>query len=105
MSRPNFRFTVRTPHAIVVDEQVDSLRVPTETGQVGLRPRAEAMTLAVETGIVVARTGARTRFVGTSGGLLLSDGAGAVLLTPLAATGDESISPPKPNRESPVMNG
>lgn len=79
---------VRTPHAVVYEAEAASLRVPTESGQVGLRPRAEATLLAVEVGLVLVHTSAGTRFVGTAGGLLSCDGATATLLTPLAVVGD-----------------
>lgn len=83
---------VRTPHTIAFERDVTSLRVPTETGQVGLRPRGEGMTLAVEAGVVVACSPDRTRFVGTAGGLLVFDGRRAVLLTPLAAAGEDQAA-------------
>jgi len=38
---------VYTPAACVLDTPVRSLRVPSDTGQVGLRPRAEPTALAV----------------------------------------------------------
>jgi F0F1-type ATP synthase epsilon subunit len=79
---------VRTPAETVLEARVRSVRVPTETGQVGLRPRIERLVLAVEPGLVLARTEERIRFVGTAGGLLRCDGAEASLLTPLAVAGE-----------------
>ena len=89
MRRRSLHFTVRTPHEVVLDIDVVSLRVPTASGQVGLRPRHEPLTLAVETGLVVMKSAGRVRFAGTAGGLLVSDGVSATLLTPLAAVGDD----------------
>lgn len=80
---------LRTPQKIVLEVDVVSLRVPTETGQVGLRPRSEATILAVEPGLVLFRVGDRLQYAGTSGGLLRCDGQNAVLLTPIAVAGDE----------------
>lgn len=80
--------TVRTPHGVVVEAQVFAARVPTETGQVGLRPRGEPLVLAVVPGLVVLRTAAGTGFVATGGGLLESSARSAVLYTPFAAQGD-----------------
>jgi F0F1-type ATP synthase epsilon subunit len=80
--------TVQTPHAVVYEADAISLRVPTESGQVGIRPRTEATLLAVEAGLVLVHTSAGTRFVGTAGGLLSCDGVIATLLTPLAIVGD-----------------
>lgn len=80
--------TVRTPHAVVCEADAASLRVPTESGQVGIRPRTEATVLAVEVGLVLVHTSAGSRFIGTAGGLLACDGATATLLTPLAVVGD-----------------
>jgi F0F1-type ATP synthase epsilon subunit len=80
---------VLTPHALVAELDVDSLRVPADTGQIGLRPRCEATVLAVQPGLVLARTATALRYVGTAGGLLRCDGRAAVLLTPLAVLGDE----------------
>lgn len=82
-------FVVRTPHALVAELEVVSLRVPADTGQVGLRPRAEATVLAVEPGLVLAQTATELRFLATAGGLLRVDGRHATLLTPLAVLGDD----------------
>jgi F0F1-type ATP synthase epsilon subunit len=73
---------------VVYEADAVSLRVPTESGQVGLRPRTEATLLAVEVGLILVHTSAVTQFVGTAGGLLSCDGATATLLTPLAVVGD-----------------
>jgi F0F1-type ATP synthase epsilon subunit len=87
-----FRFTVRTPHEVVLETDALSVRVPTETGQVGLRPRSEPAVLAVEASLVLVQTAAGTLFVGTAGGLLTCDGRQATLLTPLAVVGEEERS-------------
>jgi len=78
---------VRTPHGVVFEQDVDALRVPTESGQVGLRPRGEPTVLSVEPGLAIARAGETRYFLGTTGGLLTTDGADATLLTALAITG------------------
>jgi F0F1-type ATP synthase epsilon subunit len=83
------RIVIRTPKEVILDLAASSLRVPTRTGQVGLRPRSEATILAIEAGLIVIRVGDRFRYAGTAGGLLRCDGALASLLTPLAVTGDE----------------
>jgi F0F1-type ATP synthase epsilon subunit len=80
---------VRTPRALILELDVVSVRVPADTGEVGLRPRGEATVLAVEPGLVLARTVTVLRFLGTAGGLLRSDGQRAVLLTPLAVLGGD----------------
>ncbi len=83
------RVIIRTPRETVYQQDVVSLRVPTDTGQVGLRPRGEPVVLAVEAGLIVLRRSDRLQFAGTAGGLVRSDGAAASLLTPLAVVGDE----------------
>lgn len=88
MSEMQLRWIVRTPREVVVEQQVSSIRVPTETGQVGLRARAEPLVLAVEPGLVLVRRDDAYQFVGTAGGLLRCDGVVASLLTPLAVSGD-----------------
>lgn len=90
MAEETLRLLVRTPHGGVVDERVSSLRVPSDTGQVGLRPRSEAAALVVEPGLVLAATTSGLRFVATAGGLLRCDGEEAVLLTPLAVVGESA---------------
>jgi F0F1-type ATP synthase epsilon subunit len=80
---------VRTQHEVVCKADATSLRVPTASGQVGLRPRAEATLLAVEAGLVLVHTGDRVQYIGTAGGLLSCDGVTATLLTPLAVVGDD----------------
>ena len=85
-------FVIRTPQAIVFDADVRSIRVPTESGQVGLRPRCEPSVLAVEPGLIVIRQDGASRFAGTAGGLLRCDGIQASLLTPVAVVGNELAS-------------
>jgi F0F1-type ATP synthase epsilon subunit len=81
---------LQTPRAELFSGDVSSLRVPTESGQVGLHPHHEATVLAVEAGLVLARCGEQWRFMGTSGGILSSDGGTARLLTPLAVVGNSA---------------
>lgn len=90
MDEPALEFVLRTPHAVVLQTAVRALRVPTETGQVGLRPRGEATVLAVEAGIVNLRRADGVTFAGTAGGLLTSDGRRSTLLTPLAVVGADA---------------
>lgn len=90
MAEETLRFVVRTPQGGVFDERVTSLRVPTHTGQVGLRPRSEAAALAVEPGLAFAASSDGLRFVATAGGLLRCDGKEAVLLTPIAVVGESA---------------
>lgn len=75
---------VRTPQSVVVDTETDSVRVVSETGHVGLRPRMEHVVLAVEPGLVLVHRGESVLFVGTLGGLLTCDGEIVTILTPLA---------------------
>ena len=83
------KLVVRTPREIVIETHVSSIRVPTETGQVGVRWRVEPLVLAVEPGLVLIRRDESYTFVGTAGGLLRCDGVVASLLTPLAVSGDD----------------
>ena len=71
---PCLHVLVLTPHAVIAELDVDGLRVPSDTGQVGLRPRGEPTVLAVEPGLALVRTGTTLRFLGTAGGLVRSDG-------------------------------
>jgi F0F1-type ATP synthase epsilon subunit len=86
------RLTVelRTPHAVVLSRALRSLRVPTETGLVGLRPRGEVMSLVVEPGLLVMRHDDGVAFAATAGGLLEADATHATLYTPFAVVGDEA---------------
>ena len=94
MSKSKLLFVIRTPRETIIESELASLRVPTSTGQVGLRPRSEPTVLPIEAGLIVMRLGDRVLYAGTAGGLLHSDGATASLLTPLAVTGEdvESVS-------------
>ena len=83
------RLIVRTPREVVLELDATSLRVPTESGQVGMRPRVEALVLAVEPGLVLVRHGDSLHFIGSAGGLLRCDGKRASLLTPLAVAGKD----------------
>jgi F0F1-type ATP synthase epsilon subunit len=94
MTQRQLHVTIRTPNETVVDQDVAALRVPTRTGQVGLRPRCEPSVLAVEAGLIILRVNGSRRYAGTAGGLLHTTGESASLLTPLAVVGDnvESVS-------------
>jgi F0F1-type ATP synthase epsilon subunit len=83
---------VRTPHEIVVETDARSLRVPTETGQVGIRPGGEAVVTPVEPGLAIVHTGEAVRYLGTAGGVLRTSARDAVLLTPLAILGDDAAA-------------
>ena len=94
MTRQLLRAIIRTPSETVVDHYVAAIRVPTQTGQVGLRPRGEPTVLAVEAGLIVLRSDEGVRYAGTAGGLMHTSADSASLLTPLAVVGDdvESVS-------------
>jgi len=85
---PELGFVIRTPHEVLVQAEVLALRVPTETGQVGLRPHEEPFVVVVEPGLLVLRDAARVRFAATAGGLLECDREQALLYTPFAVLGD-----------------
>lgn len=92
--RQTLKVTIRTPLETIFEGEVYSLRVPTHTGQVGLRPRAEPSVLAVEAGLIVLKSESETKYAGTAGGLLHTNGQSASLLTPLAVVGSnvDSVS-------------
>ena len=81
---------ILTPRGVVFERRVRSIRVPTETGQVGLRPGGEPSVLAVEPGLILLQTADETRFVGSAGGLLESARRQCSLYTPFAV---EDTSP------------
>lgn len=81
---------VRTPRGEVLRRRVRALRVPTETGSVGVLPRAERTALVVESGLVVARGDHAVVLIGTAGGILRIEGDEAVLLSPLAVAGEDA---------------
>lgn len=83
---------VRTPRGVVAALDALSLRLPAETGQVGIRPRAEATVIPIEPGLVLARTADGLRFVATAGGLVRTAPFAAVVLTPVAVFGDDATS-------------
>lgn len=87
MAEVRLLLTVRTPHEVVLRTGIDSLRVPTESGLVGLRPRAEGSLLVVEPGLVLAREGTGVRFIATAGGLLVHRNKECELFTPMAVMG------------------
>lgn len=92
----DFQLVIRTPHEVILETSVRSVRVLTETGHVGLRPRTEPNVLAVEPGIMHVRSDtdqqAAEFFIGTAGGLMMCDLNHATLLTPLAVVGDSETT-------------
>lgn len=87
MPEPSFHLIVRTPGGVILERAARSLRVPAESGQVGLRPGGEPQVLAVEPGLAIARAGPDVSYVGTAGGVLTFDGREAVLLTAFGVAG------------------
>ena len=55
MSDTKLKLIVRTPREVILETEVSSVRLPTETGQVGIRRQVEPMVLAVEPGLVLIR--------------------------------------------------
>lgn len=90
MERASLHLIVRTPHAVVVESDVLALRVPTETGQVGVRPHGEPTVTPVEPGLAIVRMAERDLFLATAGGLLRSNAEVAVFLTPIAFAGADA---------------
>jgi F0F1-type ATP synthase epsilon subunit len=90
MPEPTLRFLVRTPHTEVLQREVSSLRVPTETGWVGLLPGAERSVLVIEPGLVVVRSGSTTSLVGTAGGVLRVERDTVTLLASVAVAGEDA---------------
>lgn len=81
------RLELRTPRGAVLDEEVRAVRVPTESGHVGLRPREEPLSLAVEPGLILLRSDGGLRFAATAGGLVEATRDRVILYTPFAVVG------------------
>ena len=92
MAAHPFRLIVRTPHDVVLDTPATSVRVLTETGHVGLRPRMEPVVLPIEAGLVLVRADGRVTLIGSAGGLLSFDGREATLFTPLGVVGTDPVT-------------
>jgi F0F1-type ATP synthase epsilon subunit len=90
--KSTLKLIVRTPGSIVLETDARSIRVLTETGHVGLRPRMEAVILTIEPGLVFVHRNDGLLFIGTAGGLLKCDGKVATLLTPLAVAAEDQAS-------------
>jgi F0F1-type ATP synthase epsilon subunit len=83
------QLVIRTPYEVVFDQRVRAARVPTESGQVGLRPREEPLLLAVEPGLILLSPSEGLRFAATAGGLLEGGRERSVLYTPFAAVSEQ----------------
>ncbi|MDX1804154.1 MAG: hypothetical protein R3292_08735 [Alcanivorax sp.] len=86
----DFTLIVRSPHAVVFQADIHALRVPTDTGQAGLRAGVEPLVMALEPGLAVIEHGGTEWFLATAGGLLNSDGRTCQILTPYAVQGEEA---------------
>ncbi len=82
---------IRTPDDVAFSGVVDSVRLPTESGQVGLRRRAERLVTLVDGGLVLLRTGERTVLAATAGGLLEHLGQACTLYSPFAVVGEQDV--------------
>ncbi len=80
---------IRTPDDVPFGGVVDSVRLPTESGLVGLRRRAERMVTLVESGLVLLSSQGRTTLAATAGGLLEHLGDACTLYSPFAVVGQE----------------
>ena len=89
MNDTHLRLIIRTPHEVLFDGDVRSVRVRTDTGHVGIRHRMEPVVLAIESGLVIVRTDRGVELVGSAGGLLVWDGSEATLFTPLGVAGTD----------------
>jgi F0F1-type ATP synthase epsilon subunit len=85
--REPLRLTIRTPHDVILGEPVRSARIPTQSGQLGLRPGMEPMVLAIEPGLIIVRLDGGDRFVATAGGLLAAGREASTVYTPYGVTG------------------
>jgi F0F1-type ATP synthase epsilon subunit len=83
------QLVIRTPYEVVFDQRVRSARVPTESGQVGLRPRQEPLLLAVEPGLILLSLSEGLRFAASAGGLFEGGRERAVLYTPFAVVSEQ----------------
>lgn len=83
---------VRTPRGVALETAVRSLRAPTDSGQVGLRPRAEPASFGIVPGLILLRVAEAERYLASAGGLLRCDGREALLLTPVAVAGDTAAA-------------
>ena len=92
MADRTLHVVVRTPRENAVEIDAASLRLPTDTGFVGLRPNCEPTVAAVEPGLIVARLPDAAWMIGTAGGVLSCDGARAEIFTPLAVVGQDADS-------------
>ncbi len=88
----SLRFLICTPHQNILDEQVRAARVPTETGQVGLRPGQEPLLLVIEPGLILFRPETAPRFAATVGGLLHCQREQCILYTPFAVVGEDEAT-------------
>jgi F0F1-type ATP synthase epsilon subunit len=84
------QLVIRTPHRVVFDDAVRSARLPTATGQVGVRPREEPLVLAVEPGLILISGADRLLFAASAGGLFDGDRERAALYTPFAVVGERA---------------
>jgi F0F1-type ATP synthase epsilon subunit len=84
------QFSILTPHAAVFEGPIEAARLSTETGLVGIRPRAEPMLLAVEPGLALLRVDGQMRFAATAGGLFEGDREHGILYTPYATVGGDA---------------
>lgn len=84
----NFFLEIRTPRELVASLSVRGIRVPTESGQAGIRPRMEACMLSLVPGLVLLSADDGLRYCATAGGLLDVMAGRTKLLTPFAVVGD-----------------
>jgi F0F1-type ATP synthase epsilon subunit len=83
------QFVIQTPRQVLFAAPLRAARVPTHSGQVGLRPGEEPIALVVEPGLLMLRGESGVRYAASAGGLLETERTRAVFYTPFAVLGDD----------------
>ena len=85
----SLKLEIVTPEKRVADLDVDSVTVPTASGEVGLLPHHAPLISAVKPGVLSYSTKGNTERLAVSGGFVEVNGDKVAVLVDLAETGDE----------------
>jgi F-type H+-transporting ATPase subunit epsilon len=89
MNHTQIALKILTPESIVLDESVDSVRLTSTDGQLGILPNHQPLVTPLETGLLWIKQHGKERVFSVMAGLFKTDGETATVLTEAAEASDQ----------------
>jgi F-type H+-transporting ATPase subunit epsilon len=89
MNQTQIALKILTPEMVVLDESVDSIRLTSTDGQVGILPNHQPLVTSLATGLLWVKQQGKERVFSVMSGLFKTDGETATVLTEAAESSDQ----------------